>query len=75
MIFFSGTEFINNRSQSDRLPVEMRFPNYVKKLNIRIVVLSRPIYYAKLLANNKRNQSQSRSPTHSPSRKTSIIYE
>jgi|CryBogDrversion2_1035201.scaffolds.fasta_scaffold13664_2 virulence-associated protein VagC len=50
MIFFSGTEFINNRSQSDRLPVEMRFPNSVKKLNIRIVVLSRPIYYAKLLA-------------------------
>ena len=50
MIFFSGTEFINNRSQSDRLPVEMRFPNSVKKLNIRIVVLSRPIYYANLLA-------------------------
>ena len=38
MIFFSGTEFINNRSQSDRLPVEMRFPNSVKKLNITVKV-------------------------------------
>ena len=32
-----GSIFINNRSQAVRLPAEMRFPNNVKKVNVRAV--------------------------------------
>ena len=32
-----GSIFINNRSQAVRLPAEMRFPNNIKKVNVRAV--------------------------------------
>ncbi len=32
-----STVFINNRTQAVRLPVEMRFPDSVKKVEVRIV--------------------------------------
>ncbi len=38
-----STVFINNRSQAVRIPVEMRFPDTVKKVNVRSVGLERII--------------------------------
>lgn len=32
-----GSIFVNNRSQAVRLPAEMRFPNNIKKVNVRAV--------------------------------------
>jgi antitoxin VapB len=32
-----GTVFINNRTQSVRLPAETRFPENVKKVNVRVL--------------------------------------
>ncbi len=32
-----GSVFINNRTQAVRLPFEMRFPEHVKKVTVRIV--------------------------------------
>ncbi len=32
-----ATVFVNNRSQAVRLPAETRFPEEVKKVNVRIV--------------------------------------
>jgi len=32
-----GTVFINNRTQAVRLPAESRFPEEVKKVNVRIL--------------------------------------
>ncbi len=32
-----GSVFINNRTQSVRLPVESRFPENVKKVTVRVV--------------------------------------
>ena len=32
-----STVFINNRSQAVRLPAEMRFPESVKKVNVRAI--------------------------------------
>lgn len=32
-----GTVFVNNRTQAVRLPVDTRFPDYVKKVVVRIV--------------------------------------
>ncbi len=39
----SSTVFTNNRSQAVRLPVEMRFPDSVKKVNVRVVGVERVI--------------------------------
>lgn len=33
----TGTVFTNNRTQAVRLPADMRFPNTVKKVNIRAI--------------------------------------
>ena len=33
----TGTVFINNRTQAVRLPAGMRFPNSVKKVQVRVV--------------------------------------
>ncbi len=33
----TGSIFINNRTQSVRLPIETRFPETVKKVNVRVV--------------------------------------
>ena len=38
-----STVFTNNRSQAVRLPVDMRFPETVKKVNVRVVGLERII--------------------------------
>ncbi len=38
-----STVFINNRTQAVRLPVEMRFPDSVKKVEVRIVGQERVI--------------------------------
>ena len=32
-----GSIFVNNRSQAVRLPAEMRFPNNIKKVNVRAI--------------------------------------
>jgi antitoxin VapB len=39
----TSTVFTNNRSQAVRLPVDMRFPDSVKKVDVRIVGLERII--------------------------------
>jgi len=39
----SSTVFTNNRSQAVRLPAEMRFPDSVKKVNVRVVGVERVI--------------------------------
>ena len=39
----SSTVFTNNRSQAVRLPADMRFPDSVKKVEVRIVGLERII--------------------------------
>ena len=36
-----GSVFVNNRTQAVRLPVETRFPDGVKKVNLRVVGLDR----------------------------------
>ena len=33
----TGTVFVNNRTQAVRLPVEVRFPETVKKVTVRVV--------------------------------------
>jgi antitoxin VapB len=33
----TGTVFVNNRTQSVRLPAETRFPVDVKKVNVRVI--------------------------------------
>lgn len=33
----SSTVFINNRSQAVRLPAELRFPDSVKKVDVRVI--------------------------------------
>lgn len=38
-----STVFVNNRSQAVRLPAEMRFPDSVKKVEVRVVGNSRVI--------------------------------
>lgn len=38
-----STVFFNNRSQAVRLPAEMRFPDSVKKVEVRVVGNSRVI--------------------------------
>lgn len=38
-----GSVFENNRTQAVRLPVETRFPEVVKKVNVRVVGLDRII--------------------------------
>ncbi len=38
-----STVFLNNRSQAVRLPAEMRFPDSVKKVEVRVVGNSRVI--------------------------------
>lgn len=38
-----STVFTNNRTQAVRLPVEMRFPDSVKKVEVRILGLERII--------------------------------
>ncbi len=39
----TSTVFTNNRSQAVRLPAEMRFPDSVKKVDVRVVGLERII--------------------------------
>ena len=39
----TSTVFTNNRSQAVRLPADMRFPDSVKKVEVRIVGLERII--------------------------------
>ncbi|MFI3154962.1 MAG: type II toxin-antitoxin system VapB family antitoxin [Methylococcaceae bacterium] len=39
----TSTVFTNNRSQAVRLPAEMRFPDSVKKVEVRVVGLERII--------------------------------
>lgn len=39
----TSTVFTNNRSQAVRLPAEMRFPDSVKKVDVRVVGLERVI--------------------------------
>ncbi|MDP2903759.1 MAG: type II toxin-antitoxin system VapB family antitoxin [Methylovulum sp.] len=39
----TSTVFTNNRSQAVRLPAEMRFPDSVKKVDVRIMGLERII--------------------------------
>lgn len=39
----TSTVFTNNRSQAVRLPVDMRFPDRVKKVEVRAVGLERII--------------------------------
>ena len=39
----TSTVFTNNRSQAVRLPAEMRFPDSVKKVDVRVVGLQRII--------------------------------
>lgn len=39
----TSTVFANNRSQAVRLPADMRFPDFVKKLKVRVVGLERII--------------------------------
>lgn len=39
----TSTVFTNNRSQAVRLPAEMRFPDSVKKVNVRVVGVERII--------------------------------
>ena len=39
----TSTLFTNNRSQVVRLPADMRFPDYVKKVEVRVVGLERII--------------------------------
>ncbi len=39
----TSTVFTNNRSQAVRLPAEMRFPDSVKKVNVRVVGVERVI--------------------------------
>jgi antitoxin VapB len=39
----TSTVFTNNRSQAVRLPADMRFPDYVKKVEVRVVGLERII--------------------------------
>ena len=34
---FTGTVFVNNRTQAVRLPAEVRFPETVKKVTVRVV--------------------------------------
>jgi len=36
-----GSVFVNNRTQAVRLPVETRFPDGVKKVNVRVVGVDR----------------------------------
>ena len=33
----TGSVFVNNRTQAVRLPAETRFPDEVKKVNVRVV--------------------------------------
>ena len=39
----TSTVFTNNRSQAVRLPADMRFPDSVKKVNVRVMGLERII--------------------------------
>jgi antitoxin VapB len=39
----TSTVFTNNRSQAVRLPAEMRFPDSVKKVDVRVVGIERVI--------------------------------
>jgi len=39
----TSTVFTNNRSQTVRLPADMRFPDSVKKVEVRVVGLERII--------------------------------
>jgi antitoxin VapB len=39
----TSTVFTNNRSQAVRLPADMRFPDSVKKVEVRVVGLERII--------------------------------
>ncbi len=39
----TSTVFTNNRSQAVRLPAEMRFPDSVKKVDVRVVGMERVI--------------------------------
>lgn len=39
----TSTVFTNNRSQAVRLPAEMRFPDSVKKVKVRVMGLERII--------------------------------
>lgn len=39
----TSTVFTNNRSQAVRLPADMRFPDSVKKVEVRVVGLDRII--------------------------------
>ena len=39
----TSTVFTNNRSQAVRLPAEMRFPDSVKKVEVRVMGLERII--------------------------------
>lgn len=39
----TSTVFTNNRSQAVRLPADMRFPDSVKKVDVRVVGLERII--------------------------------
>ncbi len=39
----TSTVFTNNRSQAVRLPAEMRFPDSLKKVDVRVVGLERII--------------------------------
>jgi antitoxin VapB len=39
----TSTVFTNNRSQAVRLPAEMRFPDSVKKVNVRVIGVERII--------------------------------
>jgi len=42
----TSTVFTNNRSQAVRLPADMRFPDSVKKVEVRVVGLERNIAQA-----------------------------
>jgi antitoxin VapB len=37
----TGSVFVNNRTQSVRLPAETRFPDNIKKVLVRVVGLDR----------------------------------
>jgi len=39
----TSTVFTNNRTQAVRLPAEMRFPDSVKKVDVRVIGLERII--------------------------------
>ena len=34
---FTGSVFVNNRTQSVRLPAETRFPEHVKRVSVRVI--------------------------------------